>query len=184
MKEREQSKFLPSPRHALDFAWMRLLRQKFNALLNGEIKDENGNRIGEVKYADGNTVWVVKTSSEGSQLKMYRLKSVQGDYITCREWDGTSEGTEDVSIAKHPEIRKPSTATLRGTAFTYTYADDQTRTSRRNSDNNTITEWVIPPLEVNDLIFAADVDHTGVNGPDSTELKRIFFSPRAWARVT
>lgn len=37
--------------------------------------------------------------------KMFRFQSGQDDYITCREFDGTTEGSSDVLIAKPYDIR-------------------------------------------------------------------------------
>ena len=51
----------------------------------------------QVIYADGNLKIIIGGSETGGglggALRMFRLKSVQGDYVTLRAWDGTTEGT-------------------------------------------------------------------------------------------
>ncbi len=58
----------------------------------------------------------------GASAGMYRLKSVQGDYVTCRTWDGTVEGTADVYIAMQAKIRHSILQeTIEGVTYFYTY---------------------------------------------------------------
>ena len=52
-------KFLPKPKSAFDFAWLLMVMKKINALLNGKIISKNGAQVGQILYADGNTVWVI-----------------------------------------------------------------------------------------------------------------------------
>lgn len=63
-------KFLPPPRHALDIHSHRAVVKAINALKNGKITDKNGNVIGIIHYADGNTVWQL-SSSGGGKFWMY-----------------------------------------------------------------------------------------------------------------
>ena len=54
----------------------------------------------------------------GSTATRLHVKSVQNDYLTCRTWDGTTEGGTDILVAKPPMLRHDasyyniSTATL------------------------------------------------------------------------
>jgi len=45
-----------------------------------------------------------------STARRFRVKSVQGDYATCRTWDGSVEGDSDVNIAKPPQLRHTITS--------------------------------------------------------------------------
>lgn len=36
----------------------------------------------------------------GTGVSPYRIKSIHNDYLTCRSWNGTTDGTTDVLIAK------------------------------------------------------------------------------------
>ena len=52
-------KFAPLPRHAFDYHSHKSVAKKLNALLNGKITDSNGNVVGVIHYADGNTIWQI-----------------------------------------------------------------------------------------------------------------------------
>ncbi len=51
-----KSKFVGQPKSALDFAWMKRVGKMLDALRNGQVV--TGTK-GEIKYADGNTVWII-----------------------------------------------------------------------------------------------------------------------------
>jgi hypothetical protein len=94
----------------------------------------------------------------GIVIGLYRLKSMATDWIICRTWDGTNEGTTDVKIAKPPKLRF-SIVTLTmidGTVITYIDydTDDQTRTAADDS-GNTENQVIGEPYLLNDLIYAA-----------------------------
>ena len=119
----------------------------------------------------------------GSSVAMYRLKSVQGDYITVRTWDNTIEGDVDILVARPPEIRKPASESVDGVLVSYTYVSDIQRTASKTVDSVTTTETQIinPRLNGNDLIFPVQVKNTGVF-VSGVELDKIFFSNRAWTK--
>ena len=64
-------KFAAIPRHALDLHAQRDIARKLNALCNGQIKDATGKTIGEIHYADGNTVFEISVSSSGGAVNEY-----------------------------------------------------------------------------------------------------------------
>lgn len=108
-----------------------------------------------------------------SKLKRYRLKSVQGDYLTCRTWDGTTEGSTEVLIAKEYKHRNSLTAeNIGGSAVTYTYAADPSDTTGMNVIRTThlgfTTEraHIIPFWVLNEELNAIPAD-TGVLDADS-----------------
>ena len=107
----------------------------------------------------------------------YRVKDVEDDYLVCRTWDGTSEGTDDVYIAKEYKHRNTLRAeTLLGEDHTYTYeadteeADpDQVNVTRHDSvpsategDPPAVTdERLVPPWVIDEEIMAV-AGKTGV----------------------
>ena len=107
----------------------------------------------------------------------YRVKDVEDDYLVCRTWDGTSEGTDDVYIAKEYKHRNTLRAeTLLGEDHTYTYeadteeADpDQVNVIRHDSvpsategDPPVVTdERLVPPWVIDEEIMAV-AGKTGV----------------------
>ena len=50
----------------------------------------------------------------------FRVKGVQGDYVTCRTWDGTTQGGDDILVAKAPALRHSLLAqTIDGNSVTF-----------------------------------------------------------------
>jgi hypothetical protein len=126
-------------------------------------------------------------------LSLYRLKSVEDNYLVGRAWDGTTEGDTDVYIAKRPETREVPSAILYGVTYNYTYlAGPDALNYSRVSDNGATTEaqLVTPPWELDGLIFASPVPFSGVLAhaipTDSqsplVDLKLMDTSPRCWAK--
>lgn len=115
-------------------------------------------------------------------VSQYRIKSVQGDYCTCRTWNGTTEGGSDVYIAKPYKLRTSITgATIDGVSVSYSYASSVERTATISGSGE--NQVVVPRYLANDLIFAASSDHTSVS-VSGTELTLIDINAdgRAWAK--
>ena len=59
----------------------------------------------------------------GGGATRYRVKDVEGDYLVCRTFDGTVEGSTDVLVAKPPELRHSLVAqTIENVAVSYVYS--------------------------------------------------------------
>jgi len=86
-------------------------------------------------------------------LFMFRYKSGGDNHIVCRQWDGTTEGTQNIKIAMGPQLQKQ----LRGVGYTYT--DFQTRT--RDSDGR--AEFINQAYVADMVIFAMLCDATNVS---------------------
>jgi hypothetical protein len=109
----------------------------------------------------------VRRSSSGTVLEIgpsnggaggpgrYRVKSVQGDYLTCHTWDGTTENTlTDLYIAKSPHLRHSLSAQTIGTnAVTYSgYAISAQYVCTRNAvGTSTQAEMVLPTWQTGTL---------------------------------
>lgn len=122
----------------------------------------------------------------GSPLKCYILKQSLANYVIGHSWDGTTEGTEDVLIAKNLHCRQPATATLLGVAYTYTYTigtDGHNDTRESDDGATTETQMVTPVWVEDDEIWAIAVDYSGVTA-DGADLKLMEVSPRCWAKVS
>jgi hypothetical protein len=124
-------------------------------------------------------------SAQARPAGMYKLKSVQDDYVTARSWDGTTEGTADVLIAKEYKLRcSIASETILGVANTYTYADggdalNKVRTHTR--DAATQAEIVVPVWTPDEIIHAIKAK-TGVNGPDTKPLTLLLLRSGQWAK--
>ena len=108
----------------------------------------------------------------------YRVKQVMGDYLVCVSWDGTTEGTDDVYIAKEWKHRNSLTGeTILGEAHTYTYeadADDPDglnviRHDEVAATSTTTDERLVPPWVQDEEIMAVAAK-TGVTTEDGTDV--------------
>lgn len=173
----------PSPFSA---GTMNLLLRILEALCNPQIK-----RTGRdaVTVSDGNFLIEIKSDSSGtgSAAKMMKLVSVQDDYLTCHSWDGTTEGTDPIYVAKQYAHRCSLTGeTIYGTAHTYTYAagpdsDNKVRTDTDGS--NTEDQRIIRPWIPGEILFPVAAEATGVT-VSGTPLTLVDFSSRQWARIS
>jgi hypothetical protein len=104
----------------------------------------------------------------------FRVKEISYDWIRCRNYDGTTEGTSDVYVAKGWTWRK----TGHITGYTYD-PDGVTRTYTAESE----TQTLFPPLAIDDDILAEVIDGgTGVSNPiDSSEIM-LMARDRFWSR--
>lgn len=119
----------------------------------------------------------------GGGVQMYRVKSVQGDYLTCRTWDGTTEGGSDVYVAKSYKLRTSiGSAVIDGVPVTYSYPSNVERTATISTSNE--SQVIVPRYLPNDIIFVASANATGVS-VSGTPLKLIDLNAdgRAWAKV-
>jgi len=145
----------------------------------------------EVYYADNGLTLQLSKDGGGSgigqsKISTYKVKSASAEYLTCREWNGVSEGTFDIKIAKPFDARQPASTTIAGVAYTYTYsAGPDSLNDYRDSDDGTTTEQqVVTPYWYPDcLINAAKTTYSGVS-VDGKDLKLIEISSRCWAKVT
>lgn len=74
------------------------------------------------------------------------VKSVSDDHLICRLWDGFTEGTVDIKVAKPYILRKTpfhsKTLTVNGNTLTYSYTSGTQRTVTKGS--NSETQVIIP----------------------------------------
>jgi hypothetical protein len=141
----------------------------------------------KVIISDGN--WVIQIAQDltkltqiagsggGTTAQQYRLKSVQGDYVTCHTWDGTTEGSTSVFIAKEWWLRTSLTGFTdpNGNVHVFTYPGGTTGFGIFRTDTvsgNAQNQVVCPPFTLNELIYALPVDHTGV-AVSGTELTLV-----------
>jgi hypothetical protein len=113
-----------------------------------------------------------------SLVQMFRVKSVQGDYLTCRTWDGTTDGAADVYVAKPYLLR--NSLTSRG-SIQFTYTTTQQRTAMLAGQVE--IQMVTPAYDVNDLIWAAQCATAVVLPGTQTAVSwQEISGERVWAR--
>jgi len=110
---------------------------------------------------------------------------METEFIICRSWDGTTEGSVDVKIAKPPKLRFSITSeTIDGTDVTYDGYDLTAQTRNATDGTTTETQVIVPRYLVDDLIFASranslatDEDENPIGLMDENR------DARAWASV-
>ncbi len=122
------------------------------------------------------------------RLQTYRVKSKLGDVLTCRTWDGTTEGDTDVLVAVNRNSRQLDSETINSITYTYTaYTDvgdgiNETRNANDGTDNE--TQIVTPMWTADGEIDVLRTNYSGVLDGDSADIKLIEVSARCWARVS
>ncbi len=143
----------------------------------------------------GTSLEILPGKGGGSTLKHYRVKSIEGDFMTCREWGGSmtstaADGTTDIYIARDPELRRSTfegksiAYNSDGDSFTATYVYSS-NTKRVKTVSGTAETQVIIPYYKTDLtvILAAEsANGTGVTDPDDQEIRLVEVTQRAWAK--
>lgn len=116
---------------------------------------------------------------------MYKIKSFQGDYMTCRTWDGVTEGGTNVYVAKPYKLRNSQTVVaLDGVNITYVYDGGTLMRAATHPNFQSDVQKIIPRYLVNDIIHVGDSD-TGVTAADGTPVVKIDLNVdgRYWARL-
>jgi len=97
----------------------------------------------------------VAAEQDSIVVQRYRVKTNSFQYLICRTWDGTTEGSTDVYVAKPPHLRVAV-----GTDFT-----QRTVTATPDGGGSAVpaTETVTPAYSTNSEIFAYEPEGgTGV----------------------
>lgn len=121
-----------------------------------------------------------KAASFGTNVKLYKYKSMSGDYLTCRTWDGTTEGDTDIYIAKPYKLRRSiASETIDGTLVSYTYASDSERTA--TDGTNSETQKIVPRYLVDDLVWGITATTAVTKDNASLTILDMNIDGRAWA---
>lgn len=137
---------------------------------------------------------IPSTPRRGSSvsISLFKLKSVEDDYLVCREWDGSSEGTTDVYIAKHPELRcSLAEEEVYGVTHEYSYAldgedpDDLNVIRTADDGSDTEDQRVVPPWKLDEFIYAIECDTllTVTIEAASVQIEWLMMHTRHWAQI-
>lgn len=120
-----------------------------------------------------------------SAVTQYRYKSMAGDYIVCKTWDGVDEGTDSVTIAKPYLLRRTPFDGETRNDITYAYTSDFERTAT-NVDEDEEEQVIVPSYVVDDLIYATGGIVGGTDVFDANDEAVTILDDnrdaRAWAR--
>lgn len=133
-------------------------------------------------------------SPGGAGVSRFKLKSVQGDYVTARTWDGTTEGSTDVYIAKPWRLRESYTTiapAIGEPGYLYTYGAGINLLNRKRTKTSNpggVAEYqLVTPIWLVDEVITAVSCTTGVETegatPEPVTLLLVSDS-RAWAKQT
>lgn len=106
------------------------------------------------------------------------------DHLVCRKWDGTTEGTVDINVAKPWFLRRTPFDGQTRAGVTYTYTSHVQRTA--DDGSGTETQVINPSFVLNDVIYVVrDIE----GGTDVTEggepvVWLAEYAGRAWAKQT
>lgn len=139
----------------------------------------------------GNPASDVTGTSGAAAARMFKLVSVQGDYLTCHTWDGTTEGSTAIFIAKDPKLRESlGSESIFGVTHMYSYSagPDGNNDLRKDNDGTRYQfELVTPPWlaagGTKDIIYAIPA-LTGVLDGGGNPIFLLNVSPfRTWAKA-
>lgn len=202
-RDRSASYEIPDPtnKDIFSLAWHRRIARRINSLLritpkrgaaDGPLIPTDDNCILPLSNQGGSGAGAPSSNDDGT----YVLKSVQGDYVTCRTYDGTTVGSTDIYIAKPYKIRAGISSTVIFTvthSYTYSAGPDAANPKRHNSDGtNSEDEYVTPPwipsdiigtVVGSDIIYAIPMNTLVNDGGGNPIMLLMVDSARQWAAL-
>jgi len=161
---------------------------------------KGGRGIRITSGVNGSTYSVEAERAKAFQVQQYILVSIQNDFYTCYEWDGTTAGTTEIYIARPFEHRVSnfngrtidysSDGDVFSATYSYTSATKRTKTISGTAE----TQVLIPLFKAAfHIIYAIETDSTFTVGPSNTPLTDPNDEPitlldlnldgRAWCKV-
>jgi hypothetical protein len=134
-------------------------------------------------------------ASVPSVSKLCRVKSIEADYLVCRDWGGTDntsdDGASDIYVARSYELRR---TTYHGKSVEFDTGSEVFTASYSYTSNTrrvkTIllvpeTQVIVPYYKVDFTVIDAVelVGESGVLGPDGQSITLSEQTQRAWARI-
>jgi hypothetical protein len=118
----------------------------------------------------------------GVERARFRVKTIQNDYLVCRTYDGTTEGSEDINVAKPWDLRRTPFHGVAVNGITCTYSS----AIARSATNGSVTESqvITPPYFANCEIWAFKAVGGGTSvtvSSDTLVWQDMNVSGRAWA---
>lgn len=125
-----------------------------------------------IQIEDGGDGSVTITNNATLQ---YKITAISANTITAKTWDGTTLGSTAVTIAKQGNARESVTSLVfSGKTFAIEYTGN---TRELTSTDTVFEETLVPGYNVDDLIFAVEVE----NGTDIETVDFLEVSPfRSW----
>lgn len=137
----------------------------------------------QVRRGSKGTVLVLESQTGGGfTATPYKIVSFDADFINCHSWDGTTEGTTIVKVAKPTKLRSSiATETIDGQAVAYSLYDNVNQTRVATAGTNTETQVIVPRYLVGDVIYAMSVKTFTTD--TTVKAMDMNIDGRAWASV-
>ena len=177
--------------NAKEVSWFRIL---LKCVLQRSIKVGPGLRASY--RVDGTLIELegrAASGGAGGTIQQYKVTVISDDSITCRTWDGTTDGTSDVIVAKPYRLRKTPwngitvVYDFNGTSYSIVYSYLATpgfRTAQVTVGGTQTTESqaIIPIYKVGDIIYATEPEGgTDVFVGSAVTWLDLNVDARAWA---
>lgn len=135
------------------------------------------------KESGTGTKWAVVALGEAGGAVRLRVHTEANDYLVCHSWDGTTEGTDAINVAKPWKLRHDADNYEDVTSLSTTSASEVDVDDGGGGED--AETWVVTPsYQADDEIYALRVPGTGVT-VSSVELGLVDLNidGRAWAKV-
>lgn len=116
-------------------------------------------------------------------IQQFKVKTIYANVLGCMTWDGTTEGTVEIYVAKPFLLRQSPFDGLTHNGISYAYSSPSLRTATRGA--NSETQIIIPVYVVDDIIYGLSSivggTATNVSGVPVQYLD-LNVDGRAWAK--
>lgn len=158
--------------------WLRRLQQTVRA-----------NRIiphPTIRARAGTNGIALQVLQSSGPITVWRFKSMETEFIICRSWNGETEGSTDVKIAKPSKLRFSIVLeTIDGSDVNYDGYDLTAQTRNASDGTNSETQVIVPRYLVDDLIFACRANSLATDEDEhKIGLMDMNVDGRAWAATT
>lgn len=193
----------PGPATWISHAWRMFIGEILTCLMNPRISiltDAGDGAVATRKdfsIVMGSNGWVAEINlaqlssggGSGGSATRYRIKDDFGASLKCRTWDGTTQGSTDIFIAKPTDIRNTIASDVKnGITYTLTYVLGSADSNGNHylartvagSDGSAETDDIVPPYLFNSEIYAIAIASQTLDGNACTMMDTNV-DGRAWA---
>lgn len=156
-------------------------------ILGDKLTRDRVNRSLRTSERQVETYRIPKGSPLSSKPRSFIVISESYDYLTCHTWDGTTEGTDDVLVAKPWFLRRAPFEGYERNGCTFAYTGVSSRTVTRTSDLSTEDQVILPSYEPKsaswpgDVIWAISATTLAFANPPNDPISLLeVFSARQW----
>lgn len=194
-----------APRKIPERGLYRPVWQEFNRLVDfvREISPVGGLNVRQRRTLNGTLTNAEELAGDsGAKIQQLLLKSIENDFYTCRSWNGETEGTVDIYVARPfghrlSNFNGQSIAwSSDGDSFTATYSYESATKRTKTINGIAETQVLVPYFKSDfDLIYAITVkepitirsgaSYARLLDPDDRPIKLLDLNVegRAWAKL-